>query len=93
MDNIQEFLDWRKDPDLCEYIHAQAARHCGRSPETFEDMRQEAWLYISLLPPGVDILTLKRTAYNAIHRLYESDRKGRHLSFEVYFTAIHRQHH
>ncbi len=87
MDNIGAFYRWRQSQELCDYIHDQASRHCGKDPALFEDLRQEAWLYITLVPPDSDIPTLKRAAYNAIRNVYRYTRKHRHLAFETYFNA------
>ncbi|MDD4986807.1 MAG: hypothetical protein PHQ43_13735 [Dehalococcoidales bacterium] len=88
MDNVTEFFSWRKSEELRAFIDQQAARHCGKDPETYADMIQEAWLYITLLPPDSNMRALKATAYNAIQAYYRYTKKHRHIAFETFFNAV-----
>lgn len=91
MNNIQQFYVWRHDGEFCEYLHSQANRFCGRDPDLYEDLIQEAWLYISLLPPDVDDNCLKTTAYNAMQRFYRYTKRQRDVlesAFEAFFHAM-----
>jgi hypothetical protein len=91
LNNIKAFYRWRRDEELCDFIHSQANRYCGKNPDLYEDLIQEAWLYISLLPPDTDDQCLKNTAYNAIRRFYRYTKRQREVvesAFEAFFNAM-----
>lgn len=77
------------DTGLHDYIHEQAKRHCRRDSHFYEDLKQEAWLYISLCPNDATITVYQNAAYKAIRNAYNARRKNDHYSFEDYFTHMH----
>jgi hypothetical protein len=64
-----------EDEDLARYIHAECCRH-SRDKEIRENMRSEAWVWISLYAPDdMDLDTIKHYAAAAIHNEYHRELK------------------
>lgn len=63
---------------LREYILIQAKRH-SKLEEQQEDSVQEAWLMISVAPPGLSIEAYQDLAYRAIYSHYWQEYKHRQL--------------
>lgn len=85
---IREFIDdW--SPGLDGYIESLCYRY-ARRPDDREDLRSEAYLYLSLARPGLTCAELRRVARNAIQNLVKSYRREEHVSFEQYFELMNR---
>ena len=61
------WLSYHGNRDLHRYINTTAR---GFSKRHWEDLKQEAWIYISLTPPGLNLEALQKVAYNAMQRTY-----------------------
>lgn len=66
------------DTSLREYILIQAKRH-SKLKEQQEDSVQEAWLMISVAPPGLSDESYQDLAYRAIYSHYWQEYKHRQL--------------
>lgn len=85
---INEFIeDW--SPGLDRYIRDLCCRY-ARRPEDREDLKSEAYLYLSLARHGLTDDELRRVARNAIQNLVRAYRREEHITFDQYFEFMNR---
>jgi hypothetical protein len=63
-----EFMVFWQDKKLRTVIRRKAWL-CSKCPEDMEDLRQEAWSAVCLLPPGATFMMAEKEAIRAIDRI------------------------
>jgi hypothetical protein len=85
--SCDEFVRFWQNKGLRNYI-CQKAWLWAKSKEDYQDLRQEAWAAICLLPPDSPMVMAERSAYNAMQNIYKKntrrEKKFSKTSIEMY---------
>lgn len=77
--SCDEFVRFWQNKDLRTYIYRQAWLY-SHSKEEWEDLRQEAWAAVCLLPPDSTSDMARKVAYQAMNTIYKREhRRERNL--------------
>lgn len=82
--SCDEFVRFWQDKKLRTFIY-QKAWLWSKSKEDFEDLRQEAWTAVCLLPPDATMHMAEQAAYRVMHGIYE---RGRQRGKKVPIIAL-----
>lgn len=70
--------------ELCDHIAHEARRRCGRNRETYEDLIQEVWCYLSVSTANMPTDSYKDIATSVILACYRLEKKERTDMFATY---------
>jgi hypothetical protein len=85
--SVDEFMLFWQDTKLRESIHRKAWL-CSKTPEDLEDLKQEGWEAICLLPPDASFQMAEKVAIRAIDKIRKrSKREEKYLSKKCLETS------
>jgi hypothetical protein len=70
--SCDDFMTFWQNRRLRTYIYQQAWLY-SHSKEDYEDMRQEAWAAVCLLPPDATSEMARKVAYQAMNTIHKRD--------------------
>ena len=70
--------------ELRDHIESESRRRCGHNREAREDLKQEAWMYLSVSADNLDVEGYKNIVTNAMRVLSNQERKERTEMFASY---------